>query len=46
MAAANEITARDQPKACSSGTMSTPGVALRPAATRSVRKTIPTTTKA
>ncbi len=36
MATADEIWSLDQPKACSSGTISTPGVARIAAATRSV----------
>ena len=45
-ATAAEIVARLQPKACSSGTISTEGVARTPAAVSSRTKVTPTTTQA
>jgi hypothetical protein len=46
MAAASEMISRLQPKDCSSGRISTPGVERSPADTSSDRKMTPTTTKA
>ena len=46
IAADSEITSRGQPNACSSGTISTPGVERRPAATSRARNTTAVATKA
>ena len=44
IANAEEICALSQPNSFSSGTISTPGVPIAPAVTRSVRNVTPTTT--
>ena len=46
MPAASEIDARSQPNAFSSGRISTPGAARRPAAAKRARKMAPATMKA
>jgi hypothetical protein len=46
MAIANEIVVRDQPNACSSGTIKTPGVARTPAEASRVTKVSAATTQA
>jgi hypothetical protein len=43
---ANETVARLQPKVCSRGTMSTPGMARMAAALRRIRKVTPATIQA
>ncbi len=43
---ASEMVARDQPKSCCSGTMSTPGVDRKPLASSSVTNATPATTQA
>jgi hypothetical protein len=46
MDTAREMTARFQPKSCSRGTISTPGMERMPAAASSVKNVTPNTTHA